>query len=147
MNELKIEKLSKEYIDSVYNIEKNLIGDCDKEVIAKSLYNENLNYYILIKQGEVIGFFECLILPPEVELYDIAVVKDEQGKGYSNVMMDYLINLAKESKSNTILLEVNSINSKAIKLYNKYGFKKYSERKRYYGDNDAILMKLEISLD
>jgi hypothetical protein len=38
---------------------------------------------------------------------------------------------------------VSRINQKAISLYDKFGFKEYAVRKNYYGENDAILMKLE----
>ena len=44
----------------------------------------------------------------------------------------------------TILLEVNTMNYKAISLYEKYGFKEYGTRKNYYGNSDAILMKKEL---
>jgi ribosomal protein S18 acetylase RimI-like enzyme len=39
---------------------------------------------------------------------------------------------------------VNTNNIKAINLYTKFGFVEYSRRKNYYGDNDAILMKLDV---
>ena len=143
----KIEKLKEEQVDFVYNIEKDLIGDCDKNAILNSLKSDNLNYYVLSLDDEIIGFFECLILPPEVELYDIAIVPSRQGNGYSKLMMDELVVLAKNSGSDTIFLEVNSMNNKAIKLYEKYGFKEYSRRKNYYGENDAILMKLNLNVD
>ena len=145
MDEFEIKKLTSEHVDFVYEIEKNLIGACDKNAILKTLQSIKLNYYILLKKSKPIGFFECLILPPEIELYDIAVASEFQGNGYSKIMMNYLLKLAASSGSNTILLEVNSINSKAINLYEKYGFKKYSERKNYYGKNDAILMKLDVN--
>ena len=97
-----------------------------------------------IQDNEVIGFFECSIILPEAELYDIVIDEKYQGLGYSKILMDYFLNLVKESRVETIFLEVNSINNKAISLYSKYGFKEYSIRKKYYGDNDAILMKKEI---
>ena len=58
--------------------------------------------------------------------------------------MNDLKKIVGENNCATIFLEVNSINSKAISLYKKYGFVSYSTRKNYYGENDAILMKLEL---
>ena len=58
--------------------------------------------------------------------------------------MDKLILICKENLCETIFLEVNSINYKAISLYEKYGFKSYLIRKNYYGENDAVLMKLDL---
>lgn len=145
MNDFSIEKLTEQYVDDVFKLESKLIGNCDKSSIIKSLESGTLNYFVLLKNKEAIGFFECMILPPEIELYDIAVKEEEQGNGYSKIMMNYLIDLAKQVDVSTIFLEVNSINNKAIGLYNKFGFEKYSERKNYYGENkDAILMKLDL---
>lgn len=147
MNNFKIEKLTEKYIESVFDIETKLLGKCDKNSIESTLHNKKLNYYLLIENEKLIGFFECFILSPEAELYDIVVDEKYQGNGYSKIMMDYFINLAKGNSVDTIFLEVNSINNKAINLYRKYGFVEYSIRKNYYGENDAILMKLELKCD
>lgn len=148
MDNLLVEKLTKKYVEIVFELEKKLIGDCDKSSIEKSLKSDTLNYYVLIKNDKVIGFFECMILPPEIELYDIAIDESEQGKGYSKIMMDYMIKIAKDSHVHTLFLEVNSINYKAIRLYDKYGFKEYSVRKDYYGKNeDAVLMRFDLNND
>ena len=58
--------------------------------------------------------------------------------------MNFYLELAKRKGCDTILLEVNSMNNKAINLYKKFGFVAYGERKNYYGENDAILMKLQV---
>lgn len=144
MTNLKVEKLSEKYIDSVFKIESQSIGKCDKETIKNTIKSDTVNYYLLLESDEVVGFFECSIIPPESELYDIAIVKDKQGKGYSKILMNYYIDLLKSKNVETVFLEVNIINNKAISLYEKFGFKKYSERKNYYGDNDAVLMKLDL---
>ena len=144
MTNLKVEKLSEKYIDSVFKIESQSIGKCDIETIKNTIKSNTVNYYLLLENNEVVGFFECSIIPPESELYDLAIVKDKQGKGYSKILMNYYIDLLKSKNVETVFLEVNIINNKAISLYEKFGFKKYSERKNYYGDNDAILMKLDL---
>ncbi len=144
MTNMKVEKLSEKYVDSVFEIESQIIGKCDRETIKNTIKSDTINYYLLIENDIVIGFFECSIIPPESELYDIAIVEDKQGLGYSKILMNYYIDLLKSKNVETVFLEVNIINNKAISLYEKYGFKKYSERKNYYGDNDAVLMKLDL---
>ena len=49
--------------------------------------------------------------------------------------MEYII-----SYNLSISLEVDETNIKAIKLYEKYGFKNKAIRNNYYGKNNAILM-------
>ena len=144
MENFRIEKLTEVYVDEVAALEKELIGSCDVDAIRSTISSLVLNYYVMIHDEKVVGFFECKIISPEAELYDIAVKKDFQGKGFATLMMNHFLSVVKQQSCDTILLEVNSINNKAISLYTKFGFVKYGERKNYYGDNDAILMKLEI---
>ena len=141
MSNLKIQKLQKKYVQDVFEIESNLIGECSLDSIVKTLESETLAYYVLLDENQVVGFFECSIVSPEAELFDIAIKKKYQGKGYSKILMNYFFALCKQKHVETIFLEVNSINNVAINLYKNLGFEKYHERKNYYGDNDAILMK------
>ena len=102
-------------------------------------------YFLLLNEDELYGFLECSISAPESELYDIAIDKKVQGNGYSKLLMDYYLDFLKTKKCDTVFLEVNNMNMKAINLYKKYGFCEYGQRKNYYGENqDAILMKLKI---
>ena len=138
-----VKKLTHEYVDDVLLIEKELLGTGSKEDIEKTISSDVLDYYLLFLNEEVIGFFEVSNVAGESELFDIAIKKDFQGRGYSKVLMEQLLKVCKEKNSRTIFLEVNKINLRAIKLYEKFGFKEYAIRKNYYGENDAVLMKLE----
>lgn len=142
MDNFKIEKLSEKYVDDVFDLEQRLLGKVDKRSILNTIDSDSLNYFLLLNDDKLIGFFECSIIVPEIELFDIVIDKDFQGNGYSKLLMDYLVKFGKNNKCDTIFLEVNIMNYKAINLYEKYGFEKYSIRKKYYGDNDAVLMKL-----
>ena len=141
--DFEILKLTNDDVVSVFEIEKKLIGTGSIDDIKKSLESDVINYFVLKNNGVVLGFLELSTLPPEMELFDIAIDEKFQGKGYAKLLMNFMIDFAKENKCETIFLEVNKMNVKAIKLYEKFGFKTYAERKNYYGDNDAVLMKLE----
>lgn len=138
-----VKKLTHEYVDDVLLIEKELLGTGSKEDIEKTIFSDVLDYYLLFLNEEVIGFFEVSNVAGESELFDIAIKKEFQGRGYSKILMEQLLKVCKEKNSRTIFLEVNKINLRAIKLYEKFEFKEYAIRKNYYGENDAVLMKLE----
>ena len=142
--DFEIRKLTNDDVVSVFEIEKKLIGTGSIDDIKKSLESDVINYFVLKNNGVVLGFLELSTLPPEMELFDIAIDEEFQGKGYAKLLMNFMIDFAKENKCETIFLEVNRINQKAISLYDKFGFKEYAVRKNYYGENDAILMKLEL---
>ena len=144
MENFRIEKLEKKYIEDVFLIEKTFFGLENSSVIEGSLESETLDYYVLLDGEKVVGFYECSIILDEAELFDIAVREEYQGKKLSNILMNHLIENCRHRNVRTIFLEVNINNTKAINLYDKFGFKEYSRRKNYYGDSDAVLMKLEL---
>lgn len=144
MENFRIEKLEKKYIEDVFLIEKTFFGLENSSVIESSLSSEILDYYVLLDGENVIGFYECSIVLDEAELFDIAIKEEYQGKKLSNILMNHLIENCRHRQVGTIFLEVNTNNIKAINLYAKFGFKEYSRRKNYYGDSDAVLMRLEL---
>ena len=142
MADFRIEKLTIDMVENVFDIEKTFFDVSTKQSILDSFDSNNLFYFVLILDESIIGFLEGSIVLDEAELFEIAIKSEFQGKKYSLKLMDYFIDYCKAKNVATIFLEVNTINSKAVALYEKYGFEKYSIRKKYYGENDAILMKL-----
>ena len=55
--------------------------------------------------------------------------------------MNYMINIIKDMDISNITLEVRVDNLVAIKMYEKFGFKKQAIRKNYYQGVDGILME------
>lgn len=141
MDKFEICKLEKEFAGDVFNLEKQLIGSASFDGIVDSVSSDVLDYYVLKLDEKIIGFYEAKIIAPEAELYDVAVAKEYQGKGYGSALLNHFFDVCKSRGVVTIFLEVNSINNNAIKLYEKFGFEAYAKRKKYYGNNDAILMK------
>ena len=141
---IRIETMTEKDVLIVFELEKKLIGSANKETILKTLSNENLNYYLIFEDEQVVGFLEGFIISPESEIYDISVDVAYQRKGYAKKLMKFFIDLSKQKGVETILLEVNSNNTKAINLYNLFGFVEYGKRKNYYGDSDAVLMKKNV---
>lgn len=79
----------------------------------------------------------------------ISVLKEYWGKGVGQLLMKTLLDYAKETSFiETVYLEVVSENKRAIKLYEKFGFKTYGTNKRAIKINDSYydwnLMRLDI---
>jgi len=65
--------------------------------------------------------------------------------GLGNRLVGELIARKKGEGRTRILLEVNEHNFPAIRLYEKNGFERVGERKKYYHNTDsAILMTLKL---
>ncbi|OAA31586.1 acetyltransferase [Kosmotoga arenicorallina S304] len=80
--------------------------------------------------------------------FGISVLKDYWGHGIATAMLEYLIEWAKEHEILKIDLMVREDNERAIKLYEKLGFKReghisryFKLRKKFYG---VIYMGLEL---
>ena len=66
----------------------------------------------------------------------ITVLSEYWGRGIGSVLMEMMINFAKESGAKNLLLYVRSDNERAIALYKKFGFEKTGVYKRYFCINN-----------
>lgn len=128
-------------IDDLETINKFLNELKVKPIGGDELLNHPFSKYVILSDDEdIIGFMNYSIIYEHMELNFIFVEPKFRKKGYGSLMMDYLINLANEIKSDNITLEVAIHNIGAINLYVKHGFKHAATRKNYYGHEDGLLM-------
>ena len=99
---------------------------------------------VLDYNGYVIGFAIYSIMYDRAEIDYIVIDKEYQNMGYAKKIMDSIINDCVTNRCKNITLEVNINNKSAIRLYEKYGFKKISTRKEYYNESDAYLMEKKL---
>jgi ribosomal-protein-alanine N-acetyltransferase len=81
---------------------------------------------------KIAGFIMLRVLGDDVELMTIAVDRKFQGKGVGAALLKASFEDLMMTPVKRMILEVAADNPAAIKLYGKHGFKKLSERKRYY---------------
>lgn len=117
--------LANENFTNVYNIREIL--DKDYEFI-----------YVYEEDNNVLGFIQIEKHFEVLDLINIAVSEDTRRKGIASKLIQYIIDNVEHER---FLLEVNSNNSSAIKLYQKFNFKEINIRKNYYSNGDAIIME------
>ena len=106
-----------------------------------------LSCYLVALEGEkVTAYGGFWALPPEGNINNIAVDPSYRGKGISKILMNALVDMARERGVKELFLEVRTSNHVAQSLYRSLGFKMINIRKGYYQDTDedAIVMALEI---
>ena len=114
-------------------------------ILKKELEDINSKYIVIRKEDEIVGFAGIWISPVDCQITNIVVRKTYRKQGIGCLLLERLIEIAKETEFDVLCLEVNEKNIPAIKLYEKYGFEKVGVRKRYYNNvDDAILMDLKI---
>ena len=96
--------------------------------------------------GRVTGFILFWMMAQTVELQKIAVRGSCQGRGIAGRLLDFMLTLARQGDVDEVFLEVRRSNRNAIRLYEKYGFRKSGERQGYYQNpiEDAWLYTLRL---
>ena len=92
--------------------------------------------------GRVVAYVIGRLIPPEGEIYRVAVLPEYRRRGISYRLLDYSMKTSRGSGLESTFLEVRSKNIPAIKLYTAYGFRRIGVRRGYYKnpDDDAIVM-------
>jgi GNAT superfamily N-acetyltransferase len=85
----------------------------------------------------------------EAHLLNVAVAAEWQGQGLGRFLLNQSVARARGLGMEAMLLEVRPANTRALDIYQRYGFKQIGRRKGYYpADNgqreDAIVMRIAI---
>jgi ribosomal-protein-alanine N-acetyltransferase len=99
---------------------------------------------VLEEEGELFGYVYGSVIPPEGELYRIAIALDARRKGYGAALLTEFLSAVKEKGATAVYLEVRESNAAARALYERFGFALVGIRKNYYRaplENAAIMLK------
>ncbi len=102
-------------------------------------------FTVLEDSGQIVGYAGIQVIEPEGYITNIAILPEFRGRGFGDLLVSALKDLAKERSLDFISLEVRESNTVAISLYRKHGFKEKGRRKNFYTspNEDAIIMTLE----
>ena len=139
---IKIEEMT---FEDYEKIKDNLKEEFDEfwsaSILKSELESENSKYIVAKENENVVGFAGIILLPDNAEITNIVTKKSERKKGIGSLLLEKLIEMAKNEKKENISLEVNENNISAINLYKKYKFETVGMRKKYYnGKDNAIIM-------
>ena len=101
-------------------------------------------YLVLEEAGEVSGFIGVKHVADETHVMTVAVPPDKRGRGYARALVGAALEAPASRKSLRVHLEVRPSNVAARALYASFGFTQTGLRPRYYGNEDAVLMTLEL---
>lgn len=98
--------------------------------------------FVALDEGEVVAYLFGCFIPPEGEIYRIAVRGDKRQRGIGYRLLSYAYKTEYGRGLESLFLEVRSKNTAARALYKSFGFEEFGVRKGYYKnpDDDAILM-------
>ena len=100
-------------------------------------------YLVLEDGGEILGQIGVRSVLDELHITTVAVRPEHRGRGYARAMIRGAISAYPDAR--LVHLEVRPTNTAARTLYRSLGFRETGRRPRYYGDEDALLMTLDLS--
>jgi len=92
----------------------------------------------------VVGFVGVWLLIDEAHIATIAVRDGHRRRGVGELLLIIAIETALKERQEVVTLECRVSNAAALRLYDKYGFRKVDIRPRYYSDDheDAYVLSL-----
>ncbi len=99
-------------------------------------------YLVIEDSGEVYGHIGVRHVLGELHITTIAVRPQHRRRGHARALIGAA--LAAYPTASHVHLEVRPTNVAALDLYESLGFRKTGRRPRYYGDEDALLMTLNL---
>jgi ribosomal-protein-alanine N-acetyltransferase len=99
-------------------------------------------YLVIEDRGEVFGQIGVRHVLGELHITTIAVKPEYRRRGHARALIGAA--LAAYPDASHVHLEVRPTNVEAIALYESLGFRETGRRPRYYGDEDAVLMTLNL---
>ncbi len=120
-------------------VNSNFVNLFSLNDILNSEFDYVYGYYL---DSKLVGFIHLNKMYENIDIVNIVVDKDYRRKGIGNSLLKYVINLFDDVTG--IMLEVNEHNESAINLYSVNNFKVINRRKKYYGNDDALIMKRDV---
>ena len=140
---MKIEKMTKEHLESVYIIETECFSHpWSKQSLENELNNDTSLFWVATENNDVIGYIGMSVVIDEGYIFNVAVSETYRKKGVGSALINEIVTYGKKNNLCFITLEVRESNMNAQSLYSKFGFIKVGERKNYYSEpkENAILL-------
>ncbi len=138
MNEITIENLKYEELEKYKKLIDNCFGNSMEIENYREMYSTSKNYEIIVAKinNELVGSITILKIDlftfnfqPMLELFNVCVDLKYREKKIGTLMMEYVINFAKENKYKSMVLTCLDDLPSIHKFYEKVGFAKANSRK------------------
>ena len=146
-----IEDASIRHLDKLYEIEMECFEReaFTKQQIAHLLTDYNSVSLVAKVNSEIIGFIIGIIYlernSPTGHILTIDISPIHRRKGIAQKLLQEIEKIFKEKGVKACRLEVREDNIAALRLYQKFGYKKVAKLKNYYGNAHGIYLKKDLT--
>ena len=118
---------------------------------SRSAFEEELaqnrlaRYIVAVENGAIVGYAGTWLVINEAHVTNVAVSSQRRREGIGRLLMQKLMELARENGMESMTLEVRVSNAAARHLYEQLGFVEAGIRKNYYSETkeDALILWCE----
>jgi ribosomal-protein-alanine N-acetyltransferase len=134
-------------LDAVLVLERSLFGPeaWSREMLEGELAEQPQSRYYLVADddGAITGYAGLLLAANQADVVTLAVAADRWGQGVGSALLEALLAEAERRRCTEVFLEVRTDNTRAQRLYRRYGFGQIGIRKGYYQPSgaDALVMR------
>lgn len=138
-------------IESVFVLEKELFPD---DAWSRGMFWSELahargplatrRYVVATDEDRLVGYAGLASAGDQADVQTIAVAPSHWGTGLGSRLLTDLLSAATAFECGEVMLEVRVDNTRAQKLYERFGFEPIGFRRGYYqpGNVDALVMRL-----
>lgn len=137
-------------LDRIVELELALFGE---EAWTRQMLDDELDqqpasrYYLVAEDGrQIAGYGGLLGAGWQGDVLTLAVATDHWGHGIGSTLLEALLAEAKRRGCAEVFLEVRTDNSRAQRLYRRFGFTEIGIRRGYYQPSgaDALVMRIDL---
>jgi [ribosomal protein S18]-alanine N-acetyltransferase len=137
-------------LDAVLALEHALFGEeaWSRQMLEGELAEQPRSRYYLVAGdgGGITGYAGLLVAAAQADVLTLAVAADRWGQGTGSALLGALLAEAARRNCSEVFLEVRTDNTRAQRLYRRYGFTQIGIRKGYYQPSgaDALVMRRDL---
>jgi len=109
-------------------------------IFADELVAPGRTYVVAEVGGQIVGYGGLMTVGDEAHVTSVTVDPAHRGRGLGTRLMLHLASTAVEVGARSLTLEVRVSNRSAQAIYQRFGMVPVGVRKRYYGNEDALIM-------
>ena len=147
--EARLEPLNEALLDEVLRVEQSAYSHPWTRGNFVDSLKAGYSVMTLMGGDTLLGYFVAMEGVEEVHLLNITVAPKFQGQGWAVLMLDALSLWSRGRGAHWLWLEVRVSNTRAMQVYERYGYARVGERKNYYPADqghreDAVVMSLKL---
>jgi ribosomal-protein-alanine N-acetyltransferase len=144
MLELELRRLDLGDLDAIERIERaSYPTPWSRSMFASELAKpSSLSFGAVDETGTLVGYLVLSRYVDAWHIMNVAVAPERRRQGIASALLQRLLELTKDDSLRGYTLEVRVSNLGAIRLYERFGFRRKGIRRGYYTDNreDALIM-------